>query len=443
MSLELLRKKVHEFIVKNYDVIQHNPEILEEFKRGLLFKVKELEFGDEMDYQDYSDDPEEQDDFENMEGYQVVDGDEDMEDDAAAQFLREAEAKESPGEQEPEDFQPAPEEDEVEEAGIDAPNIEQDEIGKDPEASAVRGSRWQPNESKYTDEHRAKLKEIMDQGFSHREAERMIGAHGGPSSFEEALQSRMDVPEMSEAFLNRLRPLAQNYISTYNERRIQDADPSKNRELAVRGKMLEDFKTRNESWNKAWKEHKKTDEYKNLSAAEKMMAKKKFRDQFLQENPDHLESFKNIDTAAHRKEAGQKFENAANEQLAALLTNNIAGETMSAQEAGQAIGAQQNEGGGYNLNTKGNIGSFAQQNRKFLENRAAQVVMDKYGSKLSQDQIDRLKRVTGAKSSTIGEAAEAPKAPKGAPPKPEGDGGQNAQKQNTAKRYLPIFQYYR
>lgn len=426
-----LKQKLQQLLKS--DLSQAPIDFLQKLQEKLV-KVKDL-FDEPEDYEDESSDSDyegggdedtsddyyqsfededaddiDEDSYEGRPGFQVIDpADEDLDNDEAGKWLREqesAKAKPSQPAQSSAPKQSAPE-----------PDIDEqpeEDLGDVAVSEKPSSSKWQPNEKNYTDQHRAKIKELMDRGFSHREAERFAGAHAGPRSFEEALNSRHDLPEMSQSFFDRLKPLADTYVKKWGDRRVREADAEKNPDLARRGKLLAEHESRDMGWNDAWNKHKESDEYKALSPVEKLSAKKKFRDSFYQQNPEHVESFKQVGGKGSKADYYKPYDESANEQLASLLTMHFGdGPSMSNEEAGQALGSEQREGGGYNMNVNTAMGSFARQHKGMLQGEAqkrATNILSRYEGKMDPQRMDRLKRVSAMKTSS---AAKPPKTPTG------------------------------
>ena len=379
--------KIKEFIFKNKDVIQDRPEILINLKNKLAKAYGEDDEDDfnfdEIGHQDYLDEDDGYSDDEDLQGLTVMDEDE-MQGDEADQWLQEQEAT---GQQEE-----VPAEAEVADEAVSQPAQEQKK----------RVGRWKPNVDNYEDHHHEKINELINEGFSHREAERMVNAHAGPNDFMSAYSSSHDIEEPSDSFLNILRPAAEQYVSNWNEHRLKSADAAKNPELYETAKVRSDFKDHHKGFEDAWTEHKTSDEYSALSRREKSQARKQFRENYMKENPDHVQSFVSMDAGGHRKQAQDQYHQNFNEQLEHLLSVHGPREgQMTSQEAGQHLGGEKTESGGYTSGqVKDPMAAFAEKNPHMRE-YAKQKILDteKYKNVMSPEQHDRLKRVSTFKAS--------------------------------------------
>ena len=71
---------------------------------------------------------------------------------------------------------------------------------------------WQPKEDNdYSPEQQTEIKRHMEQGYSHREAERFANAHDSPKDFQAALNHKVNPSQPSDKHLETLRDLALDY----------------------------------------------------------------------------------------------------------------------------------------------------------------------------------------------------------------------------------------
>lgn len=111
----------------------------------------------------------------------------------------------------------------------DTEELEKAEDDKKPKVSRSGYREWQPKDEKeYTPEQLQTIKEHMDEGFSHREAERFANAHDKHTDFEAARQSRIHPSHPSEAFMEMFRPHALEFKQRAAKQAGEQADPGLN-----------------------------------------------------------------------------------------------------------------------------------------------------------------------------------------------------------------------
>ena len=71
---------------------------------------------------------------------------------------------------------------------------------------------WQPKDlNEYTPEQQEEMQAYMDEGWSHREAERFVGAHDPPADFMKALDHKVNPSQPSDKMIEMMREVALNY----------------------------------------------------------------------------------------------------------------------------------------------------------------------------------------------------------------------------------------
>lgn len=297
-------------------------------------------------HQDYGDGQDE-----DLQGLSVYDSADDMEGDAADQFLQE------------QDGQP-------EKANIQD-NPESDDPGL--ETKTQRPGRWKSNSANYTDDHKSKIEELMADGYSDREAERMAGAHSGPGNYFEALNSKgRDVPEMSDRFINELKGHANDFVKRSRRHAEQNAEKSKNPVRYTRGQMDKEFSNHAEDYLKGHNDLVNSDEYKNMSMRDKWAAKHDYENKYHEENPDHRSNFHGLTPkGVHKMDANVAYNKNLHDHLSSLLGHGDGGKAMSGREAAEHLGMQADErGGGSNISTFSDPSQkFAEENKPHIENR--------------------------------------------------------------------------
>ena len=285
--MDELVKKLQEFISQNKELISERPEILIRLKDRLAKAddPDELSF-DDMDfgYQDH--DSEDGYEDEDLAGLSEFDPDEEEgyegQDEADKLLAENPEQQDIPDETE----EQAPEE------SVETPDVSTE---SQPPKKQYSG-RWQPNEANYTDAHRSAIDEHMNNGYSHREAERMAGAHAGPDDFESAYHARHDQEEPSAAFMEQLLPHAHQYIDNWEKHKRMNAEAAKNPELHHAGQIMGAVEDHRKDYDQAWKEFQDSDDFKGMNMFEQMKAQADFKKKFHEDNPDHADNFINLGT---------------------------------------------------------------------------------------------------------------------------------------------------
>lgn len=390
--MDVLIKRLQEFIEKNKELIVERPEILINLKD----KLAKADDPDELSFDDMDFDHQDHDmSDEDLAGLSIIDQD-DLEGDAADAWLKDNDPS----------MQAEPEADEVPEAEIsDAEATPPAEDVKAAPEKKARGGKWKPNEANYTDDHKSMIEEHMNNGFSHREAERMAGAHAGHNDFESAYHGSHDQEEPSAAFMEQLLPHANEFIGNWEKMKRRDADASKNPELYHAGKITAGLDEHRKSYDDAWKEYQDSDEYKGMDMFDQMDAQANFKKKYHEDNPEHTESYINMSTKDARGQAKEAYEQNFNEQLEGLLTAHLsAPDAMSEKDVGQHLGGEKTEGGGYVAGKKKDpMASFVEQNPQMKDYAQKKLLnTQKYKDLMTPEQHERLTRVSGLKGGKTG-----------------------------------------
>ncbi len=389
---------IKDLLNKHRDFLTQNPDVLDSINDRLSKAVddeaeKWLKEND-PDFQDdeYIDDREADalyDGYSEEDGFGGA-GDELFDSPAEAEMMDEDEAyaSEAPVEyqdidaEEPE--KPAPQE--VEEP-VAAPQPEKREV------SASGYQDWAPRD-KYEPHHESSIKEFMDQGYSHREAERLANAHKGPETFEQALSHRVRPSDMSPKMLGELKELTGSWLS--NARRVSytRAEAEKNPVKYAKGKTLEAHEQAMGNYSKALKEYQGSEEVKNMSPRERYSAVRDWKKKYHEENPEHKQTVTaSAGAGAAHTEAATTRKKHLEERLQDIfMAGKSSGEsTMSAQEAAQHVGGVKTEAGYSAQTVKDPAASFAEANPEYIQS-----LRDKLSQHLPDEAKTRLKNVDSA-----------------------------------------------
>lgn len=293
------------------------------------------------------------------EGYSIVDNpDQDFEDDDAAKWLEEN-TKDN--------------------------NAKQPDEQKQQEKKFMR--EWSPAQA-YSPEQEKAIKEHMDNGYSHREAERLAGAFKGPSDFMSAMRSGIAPSMMSDKMLGDLKPLAKLWLEEADKKEKLSADPEVNPMKHAAGKLMEAHEKHTGNYNKAYSDFLASDDIKGLKGRDRHNAIQAWKLDWKSKNPEHDASLAQISNAQkHYGESKQAAKQSLQEKMSHIMMGGQSMPTeMSASEAMQHIGGGKTEEGYHGTIIQDPSSSFASRNPKLV-------------AALKPEQQERLNRVNSAATS--------------------------------------------
>ena len=315
--------------------------------------------------QDYGENQETPEDLESM-GLHETDPFEEDSDEADAWFREHAAKNEEEQGQEPSAAAATSPETEVE-------NSKEAEV-RPPSKSGY--SDWSPRED-YSNEEQNAIKEHMNQGYSHREAERMAGAHRGPKNFQEALTHPVRPSPMSEKMLGELKGIAGPWLERSDRQSKMSADPEKNPMKFASGKMMQAHEDATKDYNKAHNEFLESDQVKGLKGLDRHKAVQAWKQDWKSKNPEYNQGMSNVSSAQkHFKEAKDVYGKNIHDKLMHIATGGLGTDPssqMTAEEAAQHVGASKEDEGGHQASIiKDPSASFAAANQPFMEHARAQ-----------------------------------------------------------------------
>jgi hypothetical protein len=271
---------------------------------------------------------------------------------------------------------------------------------------------WEPR-TDYSPKHAEAIKKLIADGYSHREAERLAGAHKGPKDYKSALRSGINPSMPSDKMMGHLKGMAKEWLEAARSHDLANADEMKNPMKHASGQMEQAHKEVTADYHKAYGEFLSSDQIKNLSPRDRHRAIQEWKGKWKQENPDYEEGLDNVSrTQAKFADAAKNIEQKNKETEEHIARGGVSEvPEMTDQEAMQHLGGGKNEEG----LTTGSIiqdptAAFAAKNPKYIKI-------------LNQDQMDRVKRVDSAaaqqgkirvrKAEPKSEATEAPIKPEG------------------------------
>lgn len=355
--------------------------------KNKLAKAREDDY-DEMDLQDYglSD--------EDLQELSVMDEGAD-EQDAADAWLKEQEEK---GGSQEEQEQPQ---------GIQEEVQQETQPQEDNQEKAVKRKRssfrdWEPH-GQYSDEQQAKIQELMDQGYSHREAERFAGAHRGPMDFQSALSHNIWPSQMSDKHLGELKEIAAAWLENKDRMDKLDADPEKSPLKHASGRAMKTFDELTSDYNNALNEFMSSEEIKGLKGRERFNAVRDWKNKYHEENPEYLKQLTGSDIHSGFKEAGSVGGGRSGGGSSGIMGQNIndrlsriagigSADTMSSEEAAQHVGGVKTDMGTQASTVSDPLATGMVHPK---QREMARKLLQQHGK---PEQIDRMNRLKSAKS---------------------------------------------
>lgn len=323
---------IAEFVKAHKDDILKNPE---SFKKtlDLLAKAKKKARSEE----------------DLGEGFSIVDDpNEGFEDDAADQWLKEQGGKDK-------------EEGEESEAAPSAKETSQDSSPK-----KKYTSEWKPRED-YTDKEKAAIDQHMKDGYTHREAERLAGAHKGHMDFRAAMNSGVSPSMMSDKMMEQLKPLAREWLENADRHEKMKADPESNTVKRMSGKMMEAHEQHLGNYNKAYHDFLGSDEVKDKKGRERHQAIQEWKGKWKQENPDFHEGVKQVSEAQRKFGYNQgAAKTTAEQRWDEIVGGKHMPTNMSESEALQHLGGGKSEEGYHGSIIKDPTASFSERHKHIL-----------------------------------------------------------------------------
>lgn len=439
MKTEKLLKDINSLLKKHETFLNSNPEIFFAIEDRLL---KAIDPDDEDDYEqegdeNYKDDYEDEDggglglfddeqegeddeepSYEDEDEAYVRGGKGDEEESEADKWLREndpsyaeraAEVDEDPSIEEPgEDTLPQ----------LDLPEGSSEEYDK-PKAKeeptrTSRMAQWKARD-KYEPHHDAAIKDYMKQGYSHREAERLAGAHQAPTNFYDALRSSTRPSEPSPKMLEQMKGLAHEWLRNADRKTSESAEADVNPQKYASAKTLAAHDAAHKDFNTAYNSFLESDEVKNLTGRARHQAIQAWKGKWNEENPEHKQAAVEAASSGKAlKEANQARKQRLQEGAASILTagfssgedNPMAGEfssgaagetpeTRGMQAAAQSVGGEQDEeSGGFQTSVKKDPNLvFAEQHPEYVKQ-----LKSKLAAKMAPEQMQRLTAVDSFKN---------------------------------------------
>jgi hypothetical protein len=424
MSVEKVLKDINGLLKKHEDFLNNHPEIFFAIEDRLLKAIddEDEQEGDE-NYRDPDDFYNDEDDFESdlldkPDEDEVPEDDEDAEyatagadedeESEADRWLRENDPARAEQEESAAPVAEEPGEDELPE--MDLPEAAPKKA--EPKERSSRMTDWKPQD-KYHPDHDAAIKEHMANGYSHREAERLVGAHKAPTDFYGALRSGTRPSEPSPKMLAQMKELAHGWLRNAERHAGETADAEVNPQKYASGKTLAAHDAAHKDFASDYEKFLGSDDLKKLTGRARVQAVNEWKSKWHEANPEHKEQAKQAASSGKAlAEAGDARKKRLQEGQASLLTagmssgednpmagefsSGAAGESQGHQAAAQMVGAAEKDGGegGYETNIKKDPHAvFAEKNPEYIKH-----LKTKLATKMAPEQAERMGAIDSFKN---------------------------------------------
>jgi hypothetical protein len=431
MKAEELLKNISNLLKKHEDFLNNNPEMFYAIQDRLVKASDDDEEDSNYDWanigkdenQDEGDDesgygdelfdkiPSDEGEDEDQQYIRESNGEDDGEDDDASRWLREHGGDTGDEDQSGFDYDPKAARESDEEGYTPDANENgnvQQEIPKteEPKRSSSRMVDWKPQD-KYAPEHQKAIEAAMKEGYSHREAERMAGAHKAPSDFYGALRGSTRPSEPSSKMLEQLKGHAHGWLKNAETKAAENAEAEVNPVKYASGKAIASHDAAHKDFDAAHNEFLQSDNLKGLTGRARHQAIQGWKKDWEEKNPQHREkAIAAADTGKVFSEATKARDERRKEGEQAILgagksfgtgttgeySQAAAGgddEPVSGQAAGQMVGGEKSDEGGYTTNIKTDPAAvFAERNPEYVKHLQ---------SKLNPDQQQRLSGINAIK----------------------------------------------
>jgi hypothetical protein len=431
MKSEELLKNISNLLKKHENFLNNNPELFHAIESRLLKAINDEDEDSDYDWTNIGA-GEQEDEDEDGSGYgddlfdkvpsddtddedeRYIRGDAEADDedgdDEASRWLREHGEDDGESDESGYDFDPdaARESDDEPTNDIDEDaNVQQKIPSKEePKKSSSRYVDWKPKD-KYEPEHQKAIDQYMKDGYSHREAERLAGAHSAPSDFYSALRSGTKPSEPSPKMLEQLKSHAHEWLRNADRKQMEAAEAENNPQKHATGKAIAAHEEAHKDFETAHNAFLNSDELKGLTGRARHQAIQAWKKDWSEKNPEHREkavaaansgkAFAEANEARKQKRAeGEQAILDSGKSFGHDMTSEFSNEAsgggdgpMSAQAAGQSVGGEQNEEGGFSTNIKKDPAAvFAERNPEYVKHLQ---------SKLNPQQAQRLSGIDSLK----------------------------------------------
>ena len=183
--------------------------------------------------------------------------------------------------------------------------------------------------------------DLMQDGFSHREAEMLADAAVAPDFVGgHIFTSSPSTP--SKKILDILKQHSADKLAEYHFKIDQQSDPAKNPVKWANFQNSQAVKNYMSSYEDQLKEFIESDEYKNMSRSERRKAKQDFNDNYMSTKKQYGVSSSEFDNKNFKQQAREARENYLQEQADALTGVGRSGESIVGEASGRSVEEQSN-----------------------------------------------------------------------------------------------------
>lgn len=261
---------------------------------------------------------------------------------------------------------------------------------------------WKPRED-YTDEESKKIMDHVNNGYTHREAERMAGLDKeSPTDFQRALHHTVKASEPSQKMLDDLREHASNFVKKYEKQRMTSAEAHKNPVRYAENKMSQAHEEHGAKYTKEYNDFLNSDETKKLKGIERVKATQDWKNKWHEKNPEYKKGLTNLSNLNTEYSTARELSaKDINEKIAHMtgFGHSGAGGESTLAEGIQHVGGESDEQRGPQMTIKQDpLTTFAHSNPKLIN------IIKQHAT---PEMVDRLNRINAARAH---QGAEAPAA---------------------------------
>lgn len=244
--------------------------------------------------------------------------------------------------------------------------------------------KWEPRKD-YSPKEKAAVDKFIEEGYSHREAERLAGAHKGPKDYRSAMKSGIDPSMPSDKMMGHLKGLAKEWLENARSHDLAHSDEMKNPMKHAAGQMEQAHKGHVADYHQAYSDFLSSDKTKNLSGRDRHKAVQEWKNNWKKDNPEYEQGMGDVSQVQSKfAEAAKNVEQRGKEIESHIARGGVSEvPQMSDQEAMQHLGGGKTEEGYSGSIVKDPTAVFAANNPRYVK-------------MLNSDQMDRIKRVDSA-----------------------------------------------
>jgi len=192
---------------------------------------------------------------------------------------------------------------------------------------------WEPN-GNYTGKQAEDIKALIEQGYSHREAERDVDAHADKTmDYEKALRSRVDPSVPSEKRRSEMQELAKHWLNNADKYERAHADQATQPMKYAAGKMEQAHDAATGDYKNDYNDFLSSDEIKGKSGRERHNAVRDWKKQWKTENPQYGEGLENLsETQKEYEKAHQASKFSLQDQINHVTSGSMPAELSSAEQ---------------------------------------------------------------------------------------------------------------